>query len=198
MCTDSHACPAFHLSVLTSPSFWKEATRSPCRAALWSQTGPCLQSCLHSWEGSVAAFGNNCPHVAKMDISMCVAGVGILSHYREFSSLGWVIFCLPARPQLQFLPQQNDQNYMWHMKSRLVVAHALQSKAAVAHIQIRVQAAFLGCPTSMFMSNCSKGSAFLYACRKGRLAGAELLDMAHRLASVWLLPASPAGQGALL
>lgn len=94
----SHVCPAFRLLVLTSLPFWKEATRSPCGAVLWSQTGPCLQSCLHFWEGSVAAFGNSCPHIAKTDIAMCMVGVGILSHYREFSSLGWVIFCLPPWP----------------------------------------------------------------------------------------------------
>lgn len=86
----SHVCPAFCLSVLTSPSFCREAARSPCGAALWSKTGPCLQSCLRSWEGSVAAFGNTCPHVAKTNIATCVAGVGILSFCREFSSLGWL------------------------------------------------------------------------------------------------------------
>lgn len=42
------------------------------------------------------------------------------------------------------------------------------------------------------MGNCSKGSALLYAYSKGRV-----LDMAHRLAGVWLLPTSLVVQGAL-
>lgn len=74
---------------------------------------------------------------------------------------------------------------------------AIQGCSSTVHIQIQVQAAILGSPALVFMGNCSKGCALLCACRKGRLAGAELRDMARRLTGVWLLPASLAAQAAL-
>lgn len=36
------------------------------------------------------------PHVAKAEAATCMAGVGILSGFRELSALGQVILCLPA------------------------------------------------------------------------------------------------------